>query len=115
MKSIRYVFILLLVNLLSAQIEKKEPKTFLFGLIKFDTESEYEDGYWINKWFFAREFASPVKVPAFDSSPGRKGPGLVGIQRFVEGQQVEIDSPMRRKKKGGLQKLVLQPSIELSA
>ena len=62
MKSIRYVFILLLVNLLSAQIEKKEPKTFLFGLIKFDTESEYEDGYWINKWFFAREFASPVNL-----------------------------------------------------
>ena len=62
MKSIRYVFILLLVNLLSAQIDKKEPKTFLFGLIKFDTESEYEDGYWINKWFFAREFASPVNL-----------------------------------------------------
>ena len=62
MKSIRYVFILLLVTLLSAQIEKKEPKTFLFGLIKFDTESEYEDGYWINKWFFAREFASPVNL-----------------------------------------------------
>ena len=33
---------------------------FLFGLIKFDTESEYEDGYWINKWFYAREFASPI-------------------------------------------------------
>ena len=52
----------MLVTFLSAQAEKKEPKTFLFGLIKFDTESEYEDGYWINKWFFAREFASPVNL-----------------------------------------------------
>ena len=52
----------MLVTFLSAQVEKKEPKTFLFGLIKFDTESEYEDGYWINKWFFAREFASPVNL-----------------------------------------------------
>ena len=52
----------MLVTFLSAQVDKKEPKTFLFGLIKFDTESEYEDGYWINKWFFAREFASPVNL-----------------------------------------------------
>lgn len=52
----------MLVTFLSAQVDKKEPKTFLFGLIKFDTESEYEDGYWINKWFFAREFASPVSL-----------------------------------------------------
>ena len=62
MKNIRRVLILMLVTFLSAQAEKKEPKTFLFGLIKFDTESEYEDGYWINKWFFAREFASPVNL-----------------------------------------------------
>ena len=50
------------VTLLYGQIEDKEPKTFLFGLIKFDTESEYEDGYWINKWFYAREFASPISI-----------------------------------------------------
>lgn len=62
MKNIRRVLILMLVTFLSAQVDKKEPKTFLFGLIKFDTESEYEDGYWINKWFFAREFASPVSL-----------------------------------------------------
>ena len=62
MKNIRRVLILMLVTFLSAQVDKKEPKTFLFGLIKFDTESEYEDGYWINKWFFAREFASPVNL-----------------------------------------------------
>ena len=50
------------VATLSSQIKEKEPRTFLFGLIKFDTESEYEDGYWINKWFYAREFASPVNI-----------------------------------------------------
>ena len=46
--------------MLYGQIEEKEPKTFLFGLLKFDTQSPYEDGYWINKWFYAREFAAPV-------------------------------------------------------
>ena len=61
-KNARHVLIALLVTSLSGQIKEKEPKTFLFGLIKFDTESEYEDGYWINKWFFAREFASPVNI-----------------------------------------------------
>ena len=54
--------VVIFVTLLFGQIEDKEPKTFLFGLIKFDTESEYEDGYWINKWFYAREFASPISI-----------------------------------------------------
>ena len=61
-KNARHVLIALLITSLSAQLKEKEPRTFLFGLIKFDTESEYEDGYWINKWFFAREFASPVNI-----------------------------------------------------
>ena len=52
-KSVSFYFVIF-VTLLSGQIEDKEPKTFLFGLIKFDTESEYEDGYWINKWLYAR-------------------------------------------------------------
>jgi len=47
---------------LSAQTGKKEPRTFFFGLIKFDSDSPYEDGYWLNKWFFSREFASPVNI-----------------------------------------------------
>ena len=41
-----------------------------------------------------------------DESP-KKRPNIVGIQGFSEGveDQPEIDSPMRRKKKGGLDKL----------
>ncbi len=58
---IRLIFFILL-SILYAQIEEKKPKSFFFGLIKFDTESPYEDGYWINKWFFAREFASPINI-----------------------------------------------------
>ena len=56
------IFFVLLLSFVSADIKEKEPRTFLFGLIKFDTESAYEDGYWINKWFYAREFASPVNI-----------------------------------------------------
>ena len=47
---------------LSAQVKEKESRSSFFGLIKFDSDSKYEDGYWINKWFFAREFASPVNL-----------------------------------------------------
>ena len=48
------------VNLVGQTLEKKEPKTFLFGLIKFDTSSPYEEGYWVDRWFRAREFSTPV-------------------------------------------------------
>ena len=62
LKNAHRVLIIILCTCLNAQEEEKEPKTFLFGLLKFDTQSEYEDGYWVNKWFFAREFASPVNI-----------------------------------------------------
>ena len=55
-------FFLFLMSLLSAQVTEREPRSFFFGLIKFDTHSPYEDGYWINKWFFAREFSAPVNI-----------------------------------------------------
>ena len=61
-KNTHLILFFIFMTILPAQIKEKEPKTFLFGLIKFDTESEYEDGYWINKWFYAREFASPINV-----------------------------------------------------
>ncbi len=61
-KNTHLILFFTFMTILPAQIKEKEPKTFLFGLIKFDTESEYEDGYWINKWFFAREFASPINI-----------------------------------------------------
>ena len=62
-KNTRHILFSFILSGLFGQIEEeKEPRTFLFGLIKFDTESAYEDGYWINKWFYAREFASPVNI-----------------------------------------------------
>ena len=61
-KNTHLILFFIFMTILPAQIKEKEPKTFLFGLIKFDTESEYEDGYWVNKWFNAREFASPVNI-----------------------------------------------------
>ena len=60
-KTYPILFFIFLVSL-HGQVKEKKPRTFLFGLIKFDTESEYEDGYWINKWFYAREFAAPISI-----------------------------------------------------
>ena len=62
LKNIHLAIIIILCTFLTAQGKGKEPKTFLFGLLKFDTQSEYEDRYWINKWFFAREFVSPIHI-----------------------------------------------------
>ena len=57
------ILILIILSGLNGQIEdKKKTKTFLFGLIKFDTESAYEKGAWSDKWLHAREFATPVKI-----------------------------------------------------
>ena len=61
-KNRQIVFFLFVFCGLSAQIEEKEPRSFLFGLIKLDKQSKYEDGYWINKWFFSREFFTPVNI-----------------------------------------------------
>jgi len=60
---------------LSAQVNEKEPRSFFFGLIKFDSDSKYEDGYWINKWFFSREFSAPINVLPFEV---RYGVGATG-------------------------------------
>ena len=63
MKKTRHALLLLFLSGLCGQIEEeKKPKTFLFGLIKFDTESAYEEGAWFDKWFHAREFAAPVNM-----------------------------------------------------
>ena len=44
-KNTRHILFSLILSGLFGQIEEeKEPRTFLFGLIKFDTESAYEDG-----------------------------------------------------------------------
>ena len=63
MKKTRHALFILILSGLCGQIEEeKKPKTFLFGLIKFDTESAYEEGAWFDKWFHAREFAAPVNL-----------------------------------------------------
>ena len=40
--------------------QKRTTKTYLFSLFKLNNNSPYEDGYWINKWFYSREFAKPI-------------------------------------------------------
>jgi len=63
MKKTRHALFIIILSGLCGQIEEeKKPKTFLFGLIKFDTESAYEEGAWFDKWFHAREFAVPVNM-----------------------------------------------------
>ena len=61
MNNIHHALLLLIFTGLWGQIEEEKPaRTFLFGLIKFDTDSPYEDGAFFDKWFRAREFANPV-------------------------------------------------------
>jgi len=58
-----YLFLIQLSSHLLGQFEEeKAPRTYLFGLIKFDNESAYEQGAWSDKWIHAREFAEPVKI-----------------------------------------------------
>ena len=47
----QYYLFYFLGKLIGQPVEK-EPKTYFFGLIKTDSDSPYEDGYWLNKWFF---------------------------------------------------------------
>ena len=58
----RYIFFILLISSLFGQIKEKESRTFFSKLFKFGSKSEYEDGYWIDKWFRSREFATPVNI-----------------------------------------------------
>ena len=59
-KNIHIFLYVLVFCSLSAQVGEKEQRSFIFGLFKINKGSIYEDGYWLNKWFFSREFASPV-------------------------------------------------------
>tara|TARA_A100001011_G_scaffold394058_1_gene485506 strand:+ start:1042 stop:2895 length:1854 start_codon:yes stop_codon:yes gene_type:complete len=57
---------ILLFNTIISSIfceEKKggSKKSSFFDLVKFDTSSPYETGYWYDKWFKSREFSYPVK------------------------------------------------------
>ncbi len=74
-KNRQIVFSFFVLCGLSAQINDEEPRSFFFGLIKLDKKSPYEDGYWINKWFFSREFSAPINVMPIEV---RYGFGVTG-------------------------------------
>ena len=55
---------IMLANLLGVEEEKKDEKSFFWGLIKLDMSTDYEDGYWIDRWFFNQEFSAPInRIP----------------------------------------------------
>ena len=74
-KSRQFFLYFFILYSLSAQIKEKESRSFFFDLIKFDSNSKYEKGYWINKWFFSREFSAPINVLPFEV---RYGVGATG-------------------------------------
>ncbi|MBT6736651.1 MAG: hypothetical protein HOB27_00105 [Candidatus Marinimicrobia bacterium] len=53
--------ILFIIGILSGEaIEKKEERTYFFGLIKLGKKQKHEKGYWADKLFHGREFHAPV-------------------------------------------------------
>ena len=86
MKKTRHILFLLLLSGLWGQIEdEKKPKTFLFGLIKFDTESAYEKGAWLDKWLHGREFAAPVNLIPIEIHYG------IGFNGKTSGSAANLD------------------------
>ena len=63
---IKYYFyaLVILLNLYGQEKEQDKKVSLLWGLIKFDNKSDYEDGYWVNKWIFNQEFSAPInRIP----------------------------------------------------
>ncbi len=62
-KKIKYYIltITILLNLYGQDKEDDKKVSYLWGLIKLNKKSNYEDGYWINKWLFNQEFSAPIK------------------------------------------------------
>ena len=86
MKKTRHILFLLLLSGLWGQIEdEKKPKTFLFGLIVFDTESAYEKGAWLDKWLHGREFAAPVNLIPIEIHYG------IGFNGKTSGSAANLD------------------------
>ena len=93
-KHSRYFIPVIFAGILFGQVPgEKEPRTFLFGLIKFDKESPYESGYWFDKWFRSREFAAPVTLIPIEL---RYGVGFNGA--FSGG----ISNPSAKDEKGNI-------------
>ena len=47
-------------NIYSQSLLEKTPKKLFWGLVSIDKKSEYEKGYWFDKWFRSREFSAPI-------------------------------------------------------
>tara|TARA_B100002052_G_scaffold38287_1_gene30437 strand:- start:1916 stop:3766 length:1851 start_codon:yes stop_codon:yes gene_type:complete len=61
-KIFNWIVIILFINgnLSSQLLQNKKPKKLFWGLITIDEKSEYEEGYWFDKWFRSREFSAPI-------------------------------------------------------
>ena len=86
-KKLTHEFLILFIFLSTTLLaQDKESKTFLFGLIKLDRDSEFEDGYWINKWFYSREFAAPVNLIPIEFRYG------IGVSGKTTGSASNLDN-----------------------
>ena len=55
------IIILIITGILNSQsFSEKKPQKLFWGLISIDKGSEYEEGYWFDKWFRSREFSAPI-------------------------------------------------------
>ena len=56
-----FVLILFIAgDLYSQSFLEEKPKKLFWGLISTNKDSEYEKGYWFDKWFRSREFSAPI-------------------------------------------------------
>ncbi len=63
---LKYIFLFTLITnfVFCKNRSNDRQKSKFFDLIKFDTSSPYETGYWFDKWFKSREFSIPVtRIP----------------------------------------------------
>ena len=54
------IILFITVNLYSQSLQQSKTKKLFWGLISKEKESEYEKGYWFDKWFRSREFSAPI-------------------------------------------------------
>ena len=61
-KTLNWFVIILFIagDLYSQSFLEEKPKKLFLGLISTNKDSEYEKGYWFDKWFRSREFSAPI-------------------------------------------------------
>ena len=61
-KTLNWFVIMLFIagGLYSQSFLEEKPKKLFWGLISTNKDSEYEKGYWFDKWFRSREFSAPI-------------------------------------------------------